>query len=423
MIYVGDCRDFMSTLADNSVDAIVTDPPYHLKANKKEDPRRASPAASQREKRKGGFMQMAWDGGDVAFQPETWAAALRVAKPGAHLLAFGGTRTFHRLMCAIEDGGWELRDTLQWIYSTGYPKSMNLCRCTPHVETTLADPNGWRLCGACGEPYELGTALKPAWEPIVLARKPLSEPNIRTNVQRWGTGSLNIEACRIPLGGDNGYARNCTGDRGHAGTRDHTGATDISTGGGHAMSGRWPANLLHDGSGDVLACFPDVAGAKGEVRGIDPSSGTRNVFNSTYGQRAAMPLRPGGMASAARFFYCAKATRAERNDGLAGFPMQPLHWSSGDQSPGTFQRAGTNKSSENYHPTVKPTELMRWLCRLVTPPGGVVLDLFSGSGSTGRGAVAEGFQFMGSELSPEYARIAEARIRAVQPGLAMESFA
>lgn len=417
MIFAGDCREFMRSLADNSVDAIVTDPPYHLKANKKDDPRRASPDGKQRGR---GFMRMEWDGGDVAFRPETWVEALRVAKPGAHLLAFGGTRTFHRLMCAIEDGGWELRDTLQWIYSTGYPKSLNLCRCNPHVESDLQDAHGWHLCAACGEPYALGTALKPAWEPIVLARKPLSERNVRLNVARWGTGALNIEACRIANLDPNDPA-----------------------------PGRWPANVLHDGSGEVLACFPAAPGAKGDVDGDEPGACTRHVFDPSdayrrspssrrrdgeasaaqrYAERGAtnFALLPGdrrpGVASAARFFYCAKASREERNRGLHGFPERPLHWSSGEQSPGTFQRAGTRKRAENHHPCVKPVALMRWLCRLACPPGGVVADLFTGSGSTGCGAIAEGFQFIGSESETEYIPIAEARIAAVQPGLPMEAF-
>lgn len=419
MIFVGDCRDFLRTLPDNSVDAFVTDPPYHLKKNKKDDPRRASPDARQRDR---GFMGMTWDGGDVAFQSATWAEALRVAKPGAHLVAFGGTRTFHRMMCAIEDAGWELRDTLQWIYSTGYPKSQNLCRCTPHVESDELDPHGWRLCGGCGEPYEVGTALKPAWEPIVLARKPLSEPNIRANLTRWGTGALNIEACRIEVDDVESYGRNCSGDRGHRSSRAEGGATNIHTGGGTAAAGRWPANVLHDGSGQVLAAFPLAPGAKVPVRGTEPSASTHHVYGSYVARATSTVAHNAGGQSAARFFYCPKATRAERNWGLEGQDTKPLHWSSGEQSPGTFQSAGTNRQSENHHPTVKPIALMRWLCRLICPPGGVIVDLFTGSGSTGCAAIAEGFQFMGSETDPEYAQLSRARIRATQPGLVMEAF-
>lgn len=415
MILAGDCRDVLRTFEANSVDAVVTDPPYHLRANKKDDPRRASPDKSQRDQ---GFMRQDWDGGDVAFQAGTWAEVLRVAKPGAHLVAFGGTRTFHRLMCAIEDAGWELRDTLQWIYGSGYPKSKNPCTCRPHVETELVDAFGWRLCGACGEPYELGTALKPAWEPIVLARKPISERTVRGNVARWGTGALNIEACRIAVEDVDAYASNCSGDRGHDAVRSAGGVTDFTAKGGVAAEGRWPANVLHDGSGEVLAAFPIASGAKGDVLGIEPSATTARVF-ATYAARAAATQRHEAKASAARFFYCPKADRKERNFGLEGWDPQPLHWSSGSQSPGTFQRAGTRKEAENHHPTVKPIAVMRWLCRLVTPTGGVVLDTFTGSGSTGCAAVAEGFKFTGIEKKAAYAAIAEARIRAMQPGLPM----
>ena len=420
MIHVGDCRQFLATLEPDSVHAIVTDPPYHLKANKKDDPRRVSPDAKQRSR---GFMGLEWDGGDVAFQPDTWAQALRVARPGAHLVAFGGTRTFHRLMCAIEDAGWELRDTLQWIYSTGYPKRKNLCRCKPHLDTQHHDRHGWRLCGRCGEPYELGTCLKPAWEPIVLARKPLSEGNVRDNVARWGTGALNIEACRIAVADAKAYAANCSGDRGHGQTRLATDITFLRPGGGVAAEGRWPANVLHDGSGEVLAAFPAAPGARGAVSGHEPSASISNVYSPTFGSRSASAMRGDSGLSAARFFYSAKADRAERNQGLEGGATKALNWSEGSQSPGTFQSPGTNRQVENHHPTVKPIALMRWLCRLTCPPGGVVLDMFTGSGSTGCAAIAEGFQFLGAELNPEYARIARARIDATQPGLAMESFA
>lgn len=420
MIHVGDCRELMRTFEENRFDALITDPPYHLRANKKDDPRRASPVKSQRDR---GFMGQAWDGGDVAFRPETWAEALRVAKPGAHLIAFGGTRTFHRLMCAIEDAGWELRDTLQWIYSSGFPKSRNPCRCAPHVVSDDVDEHGWRLCAACSEPYELGTALKPAWEPIVLARKPISERTVRANVARWGTGALNIEGCRIEVAEADAYASNCSGDRGHALKRGMERATNFSAGGGHVADGRWPANVLHDGSGEVLAAFPHAPGASASVLGSEPSAAVSNVYSPTFGARAAMARRGDRGQSAARFFYCPKADRQDRNDGLEGWDPQPLHWSAGSQSPGTFQRAGTNRSVENHHPTVKPTALMRWLCRLVTPRNGEILDMFTGSGSTGRGAVAEGFRFVGCEQEATYVAIAEARIRAVQPGLPMDAFA
>ena len=358
MIHVGDCRVVMPTLPADSVDSIVTDPPYGLS-----------------------FMGKGWD--HAVPGVEFWEAALRVAKPGAYLAAFGGTRTFHRLACAIEDAGWNLRDTLMWVYGSGFPKSHN---------------------GPWG-----GTALKPAWEPIILARKPLTG-TVAANHAAHGTGGLNIDGCRVGKEGarNNGRAAGTNGIYGHIGATERV---------DYGM-GRWPANLIHDGSEEVLEAFPVVPGQSAAVSGNEPSSKTRNVLG-LYGERATSVPR-GDTGSAARFFYCAKATRADRNDGCDGMEVRPLNWSSGTQTPGTFQAEGTRRASENNHPTVKPTELMRWLCRLVTPAGGLVLDPFAGSGSTGRGAIAEGMQFIGIELDPHYAAIATARIAAIQPGLPME---
>ena len=368
MIHVGNCLDILPTMAANSVDAIVTDPPYGL-----------------------GFMGKEWDH-SVPGEP-FWREMLRVAKPGAYLLAFGGTRTFHRLACAIEDAGWELRDTLMWVYGSGFPKSHN---------------------GEWG-----GTALKPAWEPIIMARKPLIG-TVEANWREHGTGGLNIDGCRIdpgiPVGGGgngrasipNGYGSGLTKE---AGTREVVQPHDL---------GRWPANLIHDGSEEVLACFPD---APGQQRDTGPQF-DRNA--QVYGHFAGVSEHAarGDSGSAARFFYCAKASREDRDSGLEYGPKRLFgmsgaaaaaargeHYDNGD--------GGVNKTKlvGNFHPTVKPTELMRWLCRLVTPAGGLVLDPFTGSGSTGRAAIAEGMQFVGIELNPEYAAIAERRIQIMQPGL------
>ena len=376
MIHVGNCLDIMPRLEANRFDSIVTDPPYGL-----------------------GFMGKGWDHSVPG--REFWEAALRVAKPGAYLAAFGGTRTFHRLACAIEDAGWELRDTLMWVYGSGFPKSHN---------------------GPWG-----GTALKPAWEPIILARKPLTG-TVAANHAAHGTGGLNIDGCRVPTGDEvNPSIARRQGAVNHLSTRS---AAEAQADGriesrqspeayrteraGEAL-GRWPANLIHDGSEEVLEAFPVAPGQSAAVSGNEPSSKTRNVLG-LYGERATSVPR-GDTGSAARFFYAAKASREDRNDGCEGMEARPLLWSSGTQSPGTFQAEGTRRASENNHPTVKPTELMRWLCRLVTPAGGLVLDPFAGSGSTGRGAAAEGMRFEGIELDPHYAAIAEARIRVMQPGL------
>lgn len=381
MIRVGSCLDLMPTLDANSIDAIVTDPPYGLTeprsggngsgkawAERSEEAKRA---------RRGGFMGKAWDAAvpSVPF----WEAALRVAKPGAHLVAFGGTRTYHRLTCAIEDAGWEIRDCLSWLYGSGFPKSHN---------------------GPWG-----GTALKPAWEPIILARKPLVG-TVAANVAAHGTGALNIDGCRI-----------ATTEM--AGPRD----PDLSrmkqpdwrmtgggTGGGATSPlGRWPANVCLDE--DAAAALDEQSGTL--TSGGTPSRRLSDKTRHTYGAFNGTE-NPDGIGrsegGASRFFYCAKASRAEREAGLEGRERKAKLWSSGEQSPGTFQAEGTDRTSTNHHPTVKPVALMRWLCRLVTPPGGLILDPFTGSGTTGVAAALEGFRFLGIEQEAEYAQIAEARI-------------
>jgi len=347
-ITIGSCLDVMATLELNSLDSIVTDPPYHLTNNGGGPSSKGPHARARAGAARTGFMGKHWDGGDIAFRPETWAEALRIAKPGAFLAAFGGTRTFHRLACAIEDAGWELRDTLMWIYGSGFPKSHN---------------------GEWG-----GTALKPAWEPIVLARKP-PEGTVEANWRKWGTGSLNIDGCRV---GTEGTRRHTNHTMRGGNFENHVPSERIECG---SDAGRWPANLLHDGDQMVLDLFPAEAGARSPVRGTEPSEVVANAYNDRERVPGAFH---GDTGSAARFFYCAKASKSDREEG-------------------------------NNHPTVKPTDLMRWLCRLVTPPGGLVLDPFTGSGSTGKAARLEGLRFSGIELDPEYAAIAEARISAIAP--------
>lgn len=385
-ILQGDCREVMRTLANAGVDAIVTDPPYELTSA-----RPGGRSEATRGKVMGGFMGMKWDGTGVAFDACTWREALRVLKPGGHLLAFSGTRTYHRMVCAIEDAGFEIRDQLAWIYGSGFPKSRNLD----------GDWNGW------------GTALKPAWEPIVLARKPMPG-TVAANVALHRTGALNIDGCRVPVD-DAAYARNCSGDRGHAGTRSaaEEGATNIRAGGGQAADGRWPANIVHDGSDEVLQAFPNATGQKADLPDFAARvKAGRNTYNPMRASEAERLAR-GDTGSAARFFYCAKADRGDRNEGL------------GDPGP-QFKRGSTLRDAErvgeqrkgNHHPTVKPTDLMRWLCRLVTPPGGLVLDPFMGSGSTLKAAELEGFSAIGIELDPAYIEIARRRVGADAPLLA-----
>lgn len=317
-------------LPDDSVDSIVTDPPYGIR-----------------------FMGKSWDHGVPGI--EFWRAAYAVLKPGGYLLAFGGSRTYHRLASAIEDAGFEIRDQVIWMYGQGMPKSHNL----------KGHHDGW------------GTGLKPAHEPLVMARKPF-KGTVAKNVTLWGTGAINIDGCRVAA--SEGVAK-----------IDHqkTDAISMFSGlqGGKAagvqMDGRWPANIIHDGSEAVVELFPSQAGAAAPVTGTEKSRTDADGTNSNWGYGRVASPHHGDSGSAARFFYVPKASPADRNHGAV-----------------------------NTHTTVKPTDLMAYLCRLVTPPGGTVLDPFMGSGSTGKAALREGFNFIGCELEPEYFAIAQARIAA-----------
>jgi DNA modification methylase len=395
-LYHGDCREVMATMDAESIDAIVSDPPYGLE-----------------------FMGKGWDRGVPGV--EFWTEALRVAKPGAHLLAFGGTRTFHRLACAIEDAGWEIRDCVMWVYGSGFPKSHNIGKAIdrmagaqrPRTGKFTARHGGNATNNAMnefrsqdhdpetGKMWETapateaarrwegwGTALKPAWEPIIVARKPFGG-TVAANVLAHGTGAINVEGCRVPFTSPADHAESTAKNR-HADFGTEPGGNNVY--GDYSMvkpanydpPGRWPANLIHDGSAEVLAGFPVSGSPRPERTGQRGGSSWhgRDGLGSPD-KVGTWPADDGG--SAARFFYCAKASKADRDAGL------------GDDT-------------RNIHPTVKPTDLMRYLCRLVTPPGGVVLDPFMGSGSTGRGAVLEGFRFVGIDLAPEYVEIARARI-------------
>lgn len=323
-----DCIVGMSGLGANAVDAIVTDPPYEL-----------------------GFMGKKWDSTGIAFNVNTWINALNVLKPGGYLLAFGGSRTYHRMTCAIEDAGFEIRDCIMWIYGSGFPKSHN---------------------GEWG-----GTALKPAHEPIILARKPLIG-TVAANMAQWGVGGLNIDGCRVEASDAAVLAKNWNRVQS---TKQSKIATALSPKEQIRLdtyansAGRWPANVIHDGSEEVIAGFPESkdgipVGGKGKASSI---YGTQ--CDRTGGKNQGY----GGGGSVARFFYCAKASKKDRDE-------------------------------NNIHPTVKPTDLMRYLCRLVTPNGGTILDPFAGSGSTGKAAKLEGFKFIGFELNLEYCDIANQRI-------------
>ena len=363
-LWYGDCLEALRGMADNSVDAVVTDPPYGLK-----------------------FMGKHWDydvpGVDV------WRECLRVLKPGGHLLAFAGTRTQHRMAVNIEDAGFEIRDMIAWVYGSGFPKSKNLD----------GDRQGW------------GTALKPALEPITVARKPLVG-TVAANVLAHGTGALNIDGCRVgdfqnttPSGVDRRNEK--LAELGYRPGTYQMGAKIPDT-----PPGRWPANLIHDGSEEVIALFPD---SKGQQAAVGPQHGEKASINTygDYGPRTQFEPR-GDTGSAARFFYCAKANKKDRNEGTENLPPRAAGMVSNTSGQHITRRdeGYEPKPQGNHHPTVKPTDLMRYLCRLVTPPGGVVLDPFMGSGSTGKAAVREGLAFVGVERDADYFKIAAHRIRA-----------
>lgn len=341
-ILVGDMRERLHEMPEASVDSCVTDPPYHLTSIVKrfgtED---AAPAKSGKTgvyaRSSKGFMGKTWDGGDIAFQPETWAAVLRVLKPGAHLLAFAAAKNAHRMFCAVEDAGFEIRDCIMWLYGSGFPKSHNLD----------GEWKGW------------GSALKPAYEPILVARKPL-EGTIAHNVEKYGVGAINIDECRVEDGTETGAEKpHYEANYGNAVFGKGMGGGDWEN-----TKGRWPANVIHDGLDQEWA----------------------------------------------RFFYCAKASKSDRNEGTDDLPKKQGGMVS-DTSGHLARRDGYEPPKVgNHHPTVKPTDLMRYLCRLVTPPGGLVLDPFAGSGSTGKAAALEGFRFVGVELDPDYAAIAQHRV-------------
>lgn len=371
----GNAVDVLNTLRENSVDSIVCDPPYEL-----------------------GFMNTSWDQRGVAFNPETWKACLRVLKPGGHLLAFGGARTYHRMACAIEDAGFEIRDQIMWIYGSGMPKSHNL----------HGDFEGW------------GTALKPAHEPIAIARKPF-KGTVAKNMAAHHVGAYHIDACRVGTEEIPSNVLEKWSGFGQLKRPAYTQTTHV---------GRWPANVIHDASEEVLEHFPDAPGQQAPVKGDEPSSATKHVYgerkrvafgtregeasaNRRYTEKgatnfAALPEeRRFDTGSAARFFYCAKPSRKERNLGLTDPGPQFKH---GD----TLRKIGNADKSGNTHPTVKPVALMRYLCRLVAPQGGLIVDPFVGSGTTGMAAVAEGYEFLGIDLDEEglWLPIAEKRIRA-----------
>ena len=364
MILNGNNIELLRTLPENSVDSVTTDPPYGLS-----------------------FMGKSWDY-DVP-TVELWKEVLRVLKPGGHLLSFSSSRTYHRMVVNVEDAGFEIRDQIMWVYGSGFPKNHNVGKKVPEYE-------GW------------GTALKPSHEPIVMARKPF-KGTVANNVQEFGTGAINIDGSRV---GNESYTIN-TFDNGAKPWGDAVGEDYTS----RTQEGRFPANFIHDGSQEVLDLFPDSAGSGGSVPQTKVTGYGDKIGNGKAdylgGPRTKVDC---GSGSAARFFYCAKANKKERNQGcdeLTDKPWQLQGLSASVAEDGVHNREGRGTVrgvSKNNHPTVKPLRLMEYLVKLITPPGGTVLDPFMGSGSTGMAAVGLGFNFIGMELDEEYCNIAKLRI-------------
>lgn len=480
----------LKTLADESVDAIVTDPPYGLNFMGKEWDRLGDHSANFTNLDKPHSSQAAYpmnksrgrpicetDGPAQQHWHFAWAhEALRVLKPGGYLLAFGGSRTYHRLACAVEDAGFEIRDQIMWIYGSGFPKSLDVSKAIDKAAGvkrlvvgskknlpgySLKPDKGRGVYSPDGRSSEVecaitasatfaaqhwegwGTALKPAHEPIVVARKPLVG-TVAENVQKYGTGALNIDGCRVEYMtvDDGNLALNPQlrthingGNGGNIIAHEETRRVVIPN-----QQGRWPANVIHDGSEEVLAAFPYAPGQCADIKFDAEGWKTQNAYGAM--KRGQEPIaervykdaggtdfaiKPGtrrlDAGSAARFFYCAKASKEEREAGCAGLAAQPLAYGNQAQAEvarGNLDHKGnsgmnTVKMRGNNHPTVKPIALMRYLCRLVTPPEGTVLDCFMGSGSTGIAALQEGFNFIGIEVNPEYVEIARARIEADAP--------
>tara|TARA_B100001559_G_scaffold184150_1_gene154132 strand:+ start:6143 stop:7552 length:1410 start_codon:yes stop_codon:yes gene_type:complete len=460
------------------VDSIVTDPPYEL-----------------------GFMGRSWDSTGIAFQKETWELCFKVLKPGGHLLAFSGSRTYHRMAVAIEDAGFEIRDQVMWLYGSGFPKSMNVGKALDkklgneriktgekktHSNKGIKQSEQRTAIGAGAFGQEVdedvtvgttewegwGTALKPAHEPLVLARKPLSEKSVVDNVLKHRTGGINIDECRVEYADENdrsGWHKTGGGGKGYQDSdtfkiRKIT-PEEIKE---RTKDGRFPANVIHDGSDVVKDIFPKT-GTKGKAKypdtnpdfrdqgrqskenmGIDKLSfgQTENVKRKTVNRQPRKDDKVwtnnnSGMKSlqytieyedsgdASRYFYCAKTSKAERNQGLNNFPIKNKKggggtsnnvWYEDDVNSASGKFGSEKAPSKNVHPTVKPIKLMKYLCRLITPKGGTVLDPFMGSGSTGMAAKEENFDFVGIEKEEEYFNIASARIESVETKSTLEGF-
>jgi len=490
-IHNGNSLEVLKGLEENSIDSIVTDPPYEL-----------------------GFMGKKWDSTGIAYNVELWKECLRVLKPGGHLLAFSGSRTYHRMAVAIEDAGFEIRDQIMWVYGSGFPKSLDISKaidkrggksvswfgpwfrqwriennitqkdvavlfpsknggmtgCVANWELGLNMPTieqfnliketfnlpfdsmediereiiGKKTAGmGTGKTFGMlqsegdninankvisitapateeakewegwGTQIKPAHEPICLARKPLIG-TVAENVLEWGTGGINIGGCRVGTEDNlNGGAYAKEGNRKESQSLNSGGMNATGKTVGHDFiqpSGRFPANFIHDGSDEVVGLFPNAGSGNNtgayNYNGREYNNKETSMFN---GDKPVAPSNYNDSGSAARFFYCAKASKRDRDEGLDGFALGDPP-ASARRKPAEGRKNALGLPRANHHPTVKPTDLMQYLCRLITPPNGLIIDPFMGSGSTGKAAMYEGFRFIGIDLDPEYCKIAEARI-------------
>ncbi len=425
-LHSGDCREVLKSLKSDSVDSVVTDPPYHLVSIAKrfsktseDDSNKTGRAAKERSNEfsrlSKGFMGKVWDGGDIAYQVDLWKEVLRVLKPGGHLLSFGGDRTYHRMACAIEDAGFEIRGCISWLYGQGFPKSQNVARMIDkelgvkgkfgefkteeHSNISKRSKmrgdwgqEGWqrpwmndpealenysrKYIPASKEGQEFdgfGTALKPAMELVCLSRKPLSERTVAANVLKWGTGALNVDGCRV---GAEGGTRGC-----NAGPSNGIFGDGLNGKRGTPIDGlgRWPANTITDGSDEVVGMFPQC---KTGGPGFTKENHNSPVYNGPASSRDRTTVGYNDAGSAARFFYSSKADRDER--------------------------------FSSRHPTIKPVDLIRYLIRLVTPKDGLVLDPFAGSGTTGEAAFLENMQAVLIERESEYCEDIRRRMKWVK---------
>jgi len=399
-LLLGDCLDKLKELDDNSVDSIVTDPPYGLSFMGKDwDKVKATKETkSQVVKGLGAGMKMTTLADNIEFEKwvTEWSTeCYRVLKPGGYMLAFGGSRMYHRLASGVENAGFEIRDQMMWVYGSGFPKSMN-------IGHKIDEYQGW------------GTALKPAHEPIVIGRKPISEKTVVDNVLKWGTGGINIDGCRIET--DEELGRFQVDGNGPLSPKHGFNNNSMSNGDKFIEgnpNGRFPANIIFDEeAGKILDEQTGVLTSGFMKAGTARKMSESNV--NTYGHYdsdTSYRDTYGDSGGASRFFYCPKTSKTDRNEGLEHLEdklTQGMRANAGPALVGDDESGRT--TAKNNHPTVKPTDLMAYLIRLVTPKGGIVLDPFMGSGSTGKAAVREGMEFIGIERETEYFEIAKSRI-------------